>query len=191
MAKEFILILGGARSGKSRLAKEMALRLGGKVLFVATAEALDEEMRQKIKKHKRERPSSWRTVEVSAGVGRKIRGEIGDAQVVIVDCLTLLVSNVIGQCGDDPEQISTELVEERLTTEINELIGCIDDSTATFILVSNEVGMGLVPESRLGRLYRDLLGKGNQIFAERADRVYFMLSGLPLNLKRGDLTIEA
>ncbi len=190
MAKEFILILGGVRSGKSRFAKEMALRLGGKVLFVATAEALDEEMRQKIKKHKRERPSSWRTVEVSAGVGKKIRGEIGDAQVVIVDCLTLLVSNVIGQCGD-PEQISTELVEERLTTEINELIGCIDDSTATFILVSNEVGMGLVPESRLGRLYRDLLGKVNQIFAERADRVYFMLSGLPLNLKRGDLIIEA
>jgi len=73
MAKEFILIVGGARSGKSRLAKEMALRLGGKVLFVATAEALDEEMRQKIKKHKRERPSSWRTAEVATGVGRRIR----------------------------------------------------------------------------------------------------------------------
>ena len=191
MAKELILILGGARSGKSHFAKELALRLDGKVLFVATAEALDDEMRQKIEKHKRERPSSWRTVEVSTGVGIKIREEIQDARVVIVDCLTLLVANVIGRCCDDLEQVSTELVEERFATEINELIGCIDDSRATFILVSNEVGMGLVSESRSGRLYRDLLGRGNQILAEHADHVYFMLSGLPLNLKGGDLEIEA
>ncbi|MBA7532217.1 Bifunctional adenosylcobalamin biosynthesis protein CobU [subsurface metagenome] len=183
MAKQCILILGGARSGKSRFAREMALRLGDKVLFVATAEALDEEMKQRIEEHKRERPSSWHSIEVPTGVGRRIREEVGDAQVVIVDCLTLLVSNVIGQCGDDPEQISAELVQERLTAEIDELIGCINGSTATFILVSNEVGMGLVPESRLGRVYCDLLGKVNQILAEHADQVYFMLSGIPLSLK--------
>ncbi len=183
MAKQCILILGGARSGKSRFAREMALRLGDKVLFVATAEALDEEMKQRIEEHKRERPSSWRSIEVPTGVGRKIREEVGDAQVVIVDCLTLLVSNVIGQCGDDLEQISAELVQARLTAEIDELRGCINGSTATFILVSNEVGMGLVPETRLGRVYCDLLGKANQILAERADRVYFMLSGMPLSLK--------
>ena len=98
-----ILIIGGARSGKSRFAKEVALRLGGRVLFVATGEARDEEMRQRIEEHKRERPPSWRLLEAPTGVGRRIREEIGDAQVVIVDCLTLLVSNVIGQCGDDPE----------------------------------------------------------------------------------------
>ncbi len=184
MAKQCILILGGARSGKSRFAKEIALRLGGKVLFVATGEALDEEMRQRIEEHKRDRPSSWRSVEVPTGVGRKVQGEIGDARVVIVDCLTLLVSNVIGQCGDDPEQISAALVQGRLTTEIDELTECIDGSTATFILVSNEVGMGLVPESGLGRLYRDLLGKVNQTFTDRAGRVYFMLSGMPLSLKK-------
>jgi len=190
MAKQCILVLGGARSGKSRFALETASRLGVKVLFVATGEALDEEMRQRIEEHKRNRPLSWRSVEVPTGVGSRIRQEIGDAQVVIVDCLTLLVSNVIGQYGDDPEQISTKLVQERLATEIDELIGCINGSTATFILVSNEVGMGLVPESRLGRLYRDLLGKVNQILAQRADHVYFMLSGIPLSLKKGDLTIE-
>ncbi len=183
MAKQCILILGGVRSGKSRFAREMALHLGDKVLFVATAEALDEEMRQRIEEHKRERPSSWRTVEVATGVGKRIRNEVGDAQVVIMDCLTLLVSNVIGQCGDDPEQISAELAQQRLNTEIDELIGCINDSTATFILVSNEVGMGLVPGSRLGRLYCDLLGKVNQILAEHAELVYFMLSGIPLSLK--------
>ncbi len=183
MAKQCILILGGARSGKSHFAKEAALRLGDKVLFVATGEALDEEMRQRIEEHKRNRPSSWRSVEVATGVGKRIREEVGDAQVVIVDCLTLLVSNVIGQCGDDPEQISTGLVEERLTTEIDELIGCINDSTATFILVSNEVGMGLVPENRLGRLYRDLLGRVNQLLAQRADEVYVMVAGIPVEVK--------
>ena len=184
MAKQCILILGGARSGKSRFANEMAERLGDKVLFVATAEALDEEMRQRIEEHKRSRPSSWCLVEVPTGIGGRIREEIGDAQVVVVDCLTLLVSNVIGQCCDDPEQISAELVQERLTDEIDELIGSIDGSTATLILVSNEVGMGLVPESKLGRLYRDLLGKVNQICTERADRVYFMFSGIPVCLKK-------
>ncbi|MCK4961695.1 MAG: bifunctional adenosylcobinamide kinase/adenosylcobinamide-phosphate guanylyltransferase, partial [Anaerolineales bacterium] len=107
-----------------------------------------------------------------------------DAQVVIVDCLTLLVSNVIGQCCDDPEQINARSAQERLATEIDELIGCIDNCTATFILVSNEVGMGLVPDNNLGRLYRDLLGKTNQILAQRADKVYFMLSGIPLSLKK-------
>jgi adenosylcobinamide kinase/adenosylcobinamide-phosphate guanylyltransferase len=191
MVKQCIFILGGARSGKSRFAKEMAQRLSDKVLFVATAEALDEEMRQKIEEHKRARPSSWRSLEAPTGVGKRIREEIGNAQVVIVDCLTLLISNVLSQCSSDPEQISAELAKGRLTTEIDELIECIDGSTATFILVSNEVGMGLVPETRLGRLYRDFLGKVNQICAERADRVYFMLSGIPLNLKGGDLTIAA
>ena len=185
MAKQCILILGGARSGKSRFASELALRLGGKVLFVATGEALDEEMRQRIEEHKKDRPSNWRCVEVPTGVGKRIREEIGDARVVIVDCLTLLVSNVLGQCGDDPERVSTEFVPDRLAIEIEELIGCINNSAATFILVSNEVGMGLVPESRLGRLYRDLLGKVNQILAERADRVYFMFSGMPLSVKKG------
>ena len=183
MAKQCILILGGARSGKSHFAQETALRLGDKVLFVATGEALDEEMRQRIEEHKRNRPSSWRSVEVATGVGKRIREEVGDAQVVIVDCLTLLVSNVIGQCGDDPEQISAELVQERLTTEVDELIGCIDDSTATFILVSNEVGMGLVPGNRLGRLYRDLLGRVNQLLAQRADEVYVMVAGIPVEVK--------
>lgn len=190
MAKQCILILGGARSGKSRLAKEMALRLGGKVLFVATGEARDEEMEQRIEKHKQERPSNWRSAELPTDVGKGLRREIGSAQVVIVDCLTLLVSNIIGRCGDDPEQVSAELVEARLTAEIDELTGCIDDSAATFILVSNEVGMGLVPESRGGRLYRDLLGKVNQTIARRADRVYFMLSGIALNLKEGDYQNE-
>jgi len=111
MDKRRILILGGARSGKSRFAQEMALRLGERVLFVATAEALDEEMRQRIEEHKKAGSSSWRTIEAPFGVGRRIREQSSDAHVLVLDCLTLLVSNVIGQCSGDPARIDTKLLE--------------------------------------------------------------------------------
>jgi adenosylcobinamide kinase/adenosylcobinamide-phosphate guanylyltransferase len=182
VTKQSVLILGGVRSGKSQFAQEMASRMGGGVLFVATGEALDEEMGQRIEEHRRMRPSNWRTVEAPLGVGRRIREQIGDAQVVIVDCLTLLVSNVIGQCGDS-EQVDAGLVSEKLAVEIEELVACIEKVEASFILVSNEVGMGLVPDNRLGRLYRDCLGKANRELAQRADTVYLMIAGIPMVVK--------
>jgi adenosylcobinamide kinase/adenosylcobinamide-phosphate guanylyltransferase len=182
MTKQLVLILGGVRSGKSQFAQEMALRLGQSVLFVATGEALDEEMRQRIEEHQKARPSNWRTIEAPLGVGRRTREQTGDAQVVIVDCLTLLVSNVIGQCGD-PEQVDAGLVSEKLAVEIEELVDCIEEVEASFILVSNEVGMGLVPDNRLGRLYRDCLGKANRELAQRVDTVYLMIAGIPMVVK--------
>ncbi len=96
-------------AAKSQFAQELASRIGGPVLFVATGEALDEEMRQRIDEHKKVRPSGWRTVEAPVNVGPRVREQIGDARVVIVDCLTLLVSNVIGRCGD-PEQVDAGVV---------------------------------------------------------------------------------
>ena len=117
MRGKSILILGGVRSGKSQFAQDIASQLGGPVLFVATGEALDEEMRQRIDEHKKVRPSGWRTVEVPVSVGRRIREEVGDARVVIVDCLTLLVSNVIGRCGD-PEQVDAGVVSRKVSAEI-------------------------------------------------------------------------
>ena len=184
MRGKCILILGGVRSGKSQFAQELASQIGGPVLFVATGEALDEEMRQRIEDHKRARPSGWRTVEAPLSVGRRISEEIGSAEVVILDCLTLLASNVIGECGD-PEQIDAGLVSEKLAVEIEELAACIEKVEASFILVSNEVGMGLVPDNRLGRLYRDCLGKANRELAHRADTVYFMVAGIPMRVKGG------
>ena len=182
MKGKCILILGGVRSGKSQFAQEMASRMGEGVLFVATGEPLDEEMRQRIEEHRRMRPSNWRTVEAPLRVGRRISEEIGSAEVVILDCLTLLVSNVIGECGD-PEQVDAGLVSEKLAVEIEELAACIEKVEASFILVSNEVGMGLVPDNRLGRLYRDCLGKANREVAQRADTVYFMIAGIPMVVK--------
>ena len=177
MAEKCTFILGGARSGKSHFAQELAGRLGSRVLFVATGEALDEEMKARIDQHKKARPQAWQTLEAPTNIGRQLEKQIGDAEVVIIDCLTLLVSNLLGA---EPDHVEAE---EQLTREITELIACMDKLDASFIIVSNEVGMGLVPETKLGRIYRDLLGRANQLIAQRIDEVYFMVAGLPIKVK--------
>jgi adenosylcobinamide kinase / adenosylcobinamide-phosphate guanylyltransferase len=179
-----ILLLGGARSGKSRYAQELALKIGGKVLFVATATAGDEDMRRRILKHQIERPAGWRTLEASARIGRYIEKNIGDARLVIIDDITLLVNNLFFQNGDlDFDRVDESLLEKAVTSEIMELIACLKITDATYIIVSNEVGQGLVPDNRMGRLYRDILGRANQKLAEDATEVYLMVAGIPLKVK--------
>lgn len=184
MRLKTILLIGGARSGKSLFAQELALRLGGPVLFVATAEAGDEEMKHRIEEHQRSRPPQWSTLEATTRVGSEIRQKIGGAKVVIVDCITLLVSNIFGQhTNQTDELIDAALIEKEVTTEIGELIDCTRQVSASFIMVTNEVGAGLVPASKLGRLYRDSLGRANRILAEQADEVYLMVAGIPVAIK--------
>ncbi|MFC2025357.1 bifunctional adenosylcobinamide kinase/adenosylcobinamide-phosphate guanylyltransferase [Chloroflexota bacterium] len=179
-----ILITGGARSGKSHFAQEFAIRSGKPVLFVATATAGDEEMRQRIEEHKKSRPASWCTLEVTTHIGDEIHQRIGEAKVVIVDCITLLVNNIFSQYADQTgEHIDDSLVEQEINREIGELVECINHLDANFIIVTNEVGTGLVPSNKMGRLYRDLLGKANQLLAEQADKVYLMVAGLPVLIK--------
>lgn len=186
IGRKCILILGGARSGKSRFAQELAQQLGKRVLFVATGEPLDEEMEARVKEHKLSRPQNWRTLEASVNVSERIREQIHDADVVIIDCLTLLVSNVLTR-GDkeslESDQVDYAAMSDRVVAEMEGLVRCINNTNATFIVVSNEVGMGLVPPYRLGRDYRDLLGKANQLLAQQADDVYFMVAGIPWQLK--------
>ncbi len=169
-----ILILGGARSGKSRFAQELASQFGEEVLFVATGSPLDEEMRQRIEEHRKNRPGSWRTLEVSTNAGKKIADS--GKQVVVLDCITLLINNVI-------EEHNGENPKGWVSREIEELIECIDKIDGTFIIVSNEVGMGIVPASKLGRTYRDLLGWANQELAKCADEVYLMIAGIKIKIK--------
>ncbi len=179
-----ILIIGGARSGKSHFAQELALKLGGSVLFVATAVAGDEEMRQRIEEHQRARPATWSTLEVTTHIARQIFQKIGEAQIVIVDCITLLVNNILSQYSDHTsEQSDASLIEKEVMIEIGELVECINQVNASFIIVTNEVGLGLVPTNRLGRLYRDLLGRANQMLAQQADEIYLMVAGLPVPIK--------
>ncbi len=154
------------------------------MLFVATAEAGDEEMYQRIEEHRRARPAAWSTIEVTRHVGSQIIQKIGEARVVIVDCITLLVNNIFPQYNDQAsEQIDAPLIEKELMAEINELVECINRVNASFIIVTNEVGLGLVPANRLGRLYRDLLGRANQMLAQQADEIYLMVAGLAVKIK--------
>jgi len=183
MAKS-ILITGGARSGKSHFAQELAQISGKPVLFVATATAGDEEMRQRIEDHRKTRPADWNTLEVATQVGNAILQRSGKMQVVIVDCITLLVNNVFLQYGDPTgEQIDVPLIEKAVIAEIGELVDCINRVDADFLIVSNEVGLGLVPADKMSRLYRDLLGKANQMLAQSVDEVYLMAAGIPLMIK--------
>ncbi len=175
------LITGGARSGKSRLAQELARKSGGPVLFVATAEAGDEEMKQRIAAHRKGRPPAWVTLEVTTHIGSQITRNIGQAQTVIIDCITLLINNVFQQYD---EKADASLLDKAVTAEIKELLDSINHSDAHFIIVTNEVGLGIIPADRVSRLYRDLLSKANQMLAEHADEVYLMVAGIPVVVKK-------
>ena len=181
-----VLILGGARSGKSSYAQEMAENISKKVLFVATAEALDEGMRKRIENHQMARPDSWRTLETPVNTASSISENIGDAEVVILDCITLLVSNLMlgkGRGFVKQDDFDADSASDRIMAEINDLMHFIMNSDNTFIIVSNEVGLGLVPDNIEGRTYRDMLGRANQFIASHADEVYFMIAGIPIKVK--------
>jgi adenosylcobinamide kinase / adenosylcobinamide-phosphate guanylyltransferase len=167
------LILGGVRSGKSHFAQELAKKGKKQVLFVATAEPLDDEMRVRIEEHRKHRPVKWKTLEASKNLGPKIKANTTGAETVIIDCITLLISNLL---YDDPNYPAAE---KRVLKEINRLLDCINTIDANFIIVSNEVGLGLVPDNKLGRIYRDMLGKSNQLLASQSGIVYFMVAGIP------------
>ncbi|MBN1160616.1 MAG: bifunctional adenosylcobinamide kinase/adenosylcobinamide-phosphate guanylyltransferase [Dehalococcoidales bacterium] len=176
-----ILITGGARSGKSRIAAELAAKAGGKVLFVATAEAGDDEMKRRIEAHRKARPKDWQTIEATTHIGGRIAENIGGAKTVIIDCVTLLVNNIFEEHGGKTVPAA---LEKAVTAEINELLECIKKTKADFIIVTNEVGLGIIPGDRVSRLYRDLLGKANQVLAQGVDEVYFMVAGIPVTVKK-------
>ena len=181
MRRSLTLILGGARSGKSTYAEQQAAAAGGRVLYVATAEAWDDEMRARIAAHRAQRPATWRTVEAPRAVGAAARAALDDgADVVLVDCLTLLASNVIIAL---PEGSDERAASAALDQELDALLAAYEASDAAWFVVSNEVGLGIVPAYPLGRVYRDALGRANQRMAALADRVIFMVAGLPMTVK--------
>jgi adenosylcobinamide kinase/adenosylcobinamide-phosphate guanylyltransferase len=160
------------------------MSLSQPVLFVATAEAGDKEMRQRIKAHREKRPATWKTLEAPSLIGERIRNEIGSIPTVIIDCITLLVNNVFyNHSGPDGEFTGSDLIERDVTVEIESLVECMNEVKATFIVVTNEVGQGLVPVSSMSRSYRDMLGKTNRVLAQNMEEVYMMIAGLPVKIK--------
>ena len=176
MSSKLILVLGGARAGKSTFAMRLAKELAGEhsVTFIATAQALDDDMAQRISRHQQERPQTWSTIEEPYHLDRALI-TVPDSSVVLVDCLTLFVSNWLLR-GED----------RKLPEICQSLLTAVQSQNQTVICVSNEVGLGIVPETPLGRTFRDLLGRINQQFAAAADEVYLLVAGLPLRLKPRD-----
>ncbi len=178
-----ILVTGGARSGKSQYVFDQAVKTGKPVLFVATAEAGDEEMQARIEEHKKNRPANWNTLETRSGVGKQIEQNIGEAQTVIIDCITLLTNNVFMDNVAGSGKMDETKVEAALMVEIEGILACAARLKAKIYIVTNEVGMGIVPEHPVSRLYRDLLGKANQKIAREANEVYLFVAGTPVRIK--------
>lgn len=166
------LILGGARSGKSRLAEKLALTSGLAVTYIATASAGDEEMRARIVEHQRRRPASWKLIEEPRALARALQEQAAPDRCLLVDCLTLWLSNLLG--ADDPEQ---------LRNEICAFLGLLPQLPGHIILVSNETGLGIVPMGALARRFCDEAGWLHQELAQQCDRVLLTVAGLPQLLK--------
>jgi adenosyl cobinamide kinase/adenosyl cobinamide phosphate guanylyltransferase len=173
----FVLILGGARSGKSAMAERLAVESGDAVIFIATGEARDEEMEDRIRRHREGRPASWQTLEAPidllAAIASTSRGHF-----VVVDCLTLWVSNLLEK-GMDSSDINVAAAE--VAQELSRRRG---------VVVSNEVGLGIVPANELARAFRDVLGSVNATFARGADRALLMVAGRALELGGADSIVR-
>lgn len=181
-----VLVLGGARSGKSRFAEQMAAACGEPVLYVAAATADDPEMAERIRRHQQQRPPSWRTLEVPLRPADRLARALGAARTVLLEDLTLLLSNTLlagqGAVGDQPGALAADAAE-RAEAEVRDQLDRLLQLPAHLVVVSNEVGLGLVPPFPLGRVFRDALGRVNQHAAMVCEEVFLLVAGLPLRLK--------
>lgn len=179
---EVWFVTGGTRSGKSAFAESLAAGSGRAVVYVATLEPLDEEMARRVARHRAERAAGWRTVEAPADLVAALRAVDGEA-CAIVDCLSLWVSNrLLAAAGEAPAPEQAERLEAALVRETADLLALAGGRAGPVILVSNEVGWGVVPPTPLGRVYRDLLGRVNQRAAADATRAWLLVAGRALEL---------
>lgn len=180
------LVLGGARSGKSSFAQQIAWQRGGyDVIYLATALSGDEEMAARIKDHRQNRPIEWKTIEEPLQVS-KIFSALPLGQVVVLDCLTILISNILlreAEAGPTDFDFAAAGNEKEVFLEIEMMLKHSREKKLDLIMVSNEVGQSLVPTYRLGRLFRDVVGRANQLLAGVAEQVYLLYAGLPVEIK--------
>ncbi len=207
-ASRISLILGGARSGKSHFAEKLAARRAGHqgVLYVATLQPFDDEMRERVVSHRASRPATWQTVEAPFKLADGLLPAIQDQQLALIDCLTVWTGNLIlRESGldqsvtgiEEEEAVQSSVLspdyarlETEIIAELESIIAQARRREFGLIIVSNEVGMGLVPPYPLGRAYRDLLGRVNQRLATLADEAFFVMAGIPVDLKRLQAELE-
>lgn len=173
MDRKLIFITGGCRSGKSRFALDYANQHFSKKLYLATCEVLDEEMARRVEIHKEMRGKEWLTIEEPIEVVQKVVEYGNEVEVILIDCITLWISNLLIKWKSD----------ERIMAEVEKLTQTFKKNSSSFIIVSNEVGMGIVPAEPLSRRFRDLAGWTNQKISHSVDKVVFMVSGIPIFLK--------
>ena len=171
---KIIFVIGGCRSGKSKHALQTAEKMpGNRKIYIATCVPQDNEMKQRVARHQKERSQNWVTVEEPLHLPQALLENSPKADVMLVDCLTLWVSNLLMETDD----------EEKLEEAISQLIDTLKKVTGPIVLVSNEVGTGIVPENRLARQYRDIIGLANQAVAKTAGKVIWMVAGIPVTVK--------
>ncbi|MFW5789977.1 MAG: bifunctional adenosylcobinamide kinase/adenosylcobinamide-phosphate guanylyltransferase [Bacillota bacterium] len=180
-----VFIIGGARSGKSSLAEKIAAgqenKYGRQIIYLATAKAKDKEMGNRIEKHQKQRPDNWWTIEAELYPYQAIKSaEIPDKSVVILDCLTLLLTNHM----INEEEFKLQKIKE----ELKDFIKALNEKNCLIIFVANETGLGIVPASKLGRQFRDEAGRLNQWVAAQSDKTFFTVAGIPMELDKKKLT---
>lgn len=180
-----ILILGGARSGKSTFAELIAEKLGGSdVIYLASGQAVDAEMKARIKAHQEQRPDSWQTIEEALNISTKIK-EIRAGKTVLFDCLSSYLSNLLLEY----EEADYAEIEYQLLAEVEKIIELAVEKELNLIIVHNEVGQGIIPSYQLGRYFRDISGRAARLCAQSAEAVYNVKAGLPQEIKKEGLKI--
>ena len=170
---KLIFITGGARSGKSSFGVKMAKSIKKRKVFIATCIPEDEEMKKRVALHRKNRPSSWKTIEVRKELLSVLEEETKSDIVIVIDCLTLFISSLLME----------KVRESIIKNEIKKIVKVIKQGKAMVIVISNELGSGLIPENKLGRVFRDIVGFCNQIAAAGAREVYFAVSGISMQIK--------
>ncbi|MDV7022711.1 bifunctional adenosylcobinamide kinase/adenosylcobinamide-phosphate guanylyltransferase [Atlantibacter subterranea] len=180
-----ILITGGARSGKSRHGERLVQGMAERVLYIATSMIFDDEMAERIKHHQLSRPAHWRTVEAWRDVPAVITPENDPQEAILLECITTLISNLLFDfVGDTPEESWDYVaIEAHIDAHITQLLAACAACPSPVVLVTNEVGMGIVPENRLARHFRDIAGRVNQRLAEQAEQVWLVVSGIGVKIK--------
>lgn len=181
-----ILVTGGARSGKSSFAESLCIKQNNKTAYIATSVAFDDEMKNRVKKHQESRPKSWKTYEIYKDIYSIVEELNKNHDTVIMDCVTLMVNNLMFTQGIEVDEATSEELNELenyIREQITKLLEAVKKTNLYFVIVTNEIGMGIVPENKLSRIYGDFVGRANQLIASYSNEVYFVVSGIPMKVK--------